>query len=139
MNPRVAEDSRRLHHVAVVVRDLEPALAFFRDGFGLSLTAAATLEDQGVRAVLLEMENATLELIQPITAKSGVARFLDRRGEGLHHVCFTSADLTGEIEALTAAGVEVIDREPRVGLAGRVCFLHPRALHGVLVELVEAP
>jgi len=138
MKPAGVAGGRRLHHAAIVVRDLNRAQAFFQEGFGLALAAAATLEDQGVRAVLLELANAALELIEPIRAESGVARFLERRGEGLHHLCFTSSGLAAEIKALEAAGVELIDREPRLGLAGRVCFLHPRALDGVLVELIDA-
>ena len=137
MKPPKAAAGRRLHHAAIVVRDLQQALAFFQEGFGLALAAAATLEDQGVRAVLLQLENAAIELIEPIRPESGVARFLERRGEGLHHLCFTSSGLAAEMKALEAAGVEIFDREPRLGLAGRVCFLHPRALNGVLVELVE--
>jgi methylmalonyl-CoA epimerase len=138
MKPAGTVAGRRLHHAAIVVRDLDRAQAFFQKGLGLGLSAAATLEDQGVRAVLLELANSAIELIEPIRSESGVSRFLERRGEGLHHLCFTSSSLAAEIKALETAGVELIDREPRLGLAGRVCFLHPRALNGVLVELVEA-
>src|SRR2546423_7838708 len=102
---------RRLHHAAIVVRDLSRAQAFFQQGFGLALLAAATLEDQGVRAVLLALENAAIELIEPTQPDSGIGRFLARRGEGLHHLCFTSSGLDAEIECLDAAGVELIDRQ----------------------------
>jgi len=137
VNEAASDRSRRLHHVGVVVADLELSVRRFRAAFDLEIVASATLPDQAVKAAILGLANAGLELIQPLDAESGVGRFLERRGEGLHHVCFTSLNLEVEIAALAAAGVELIDRAPREGLVGRICFLHPRALAGVLVELVE--
>jgi len=131
--------SKRIHHVAVVVRDLEQALGFYRDTLGLPVRKVETLVEQGVKAALLDIENSEIELLEPLSVESGIGRFLERRGEGLHHVCFTTPDIRAEMADLKARGVELIDEEPRHGIAGLICFLHPRAHAGVLVELVEAP
>ncbi len=131
--------TKRIHHVAVVLRSLEEGLGFYRDALGLPVHKIETVPEQGVKAALLDLGNVEIELLEPIDPDSGVARFLERRGEGLHHVCFTTPDIRAEIADLKARNVELIDQEPRHGLAGLVCFLHPRAHAGVLVELVEAP
>jgi methylmalonyl-CoA/ethylmalonyl-CoA epimerase len=126
-----------IHHVSVVVRDMEEAFVFYRDILGLPLSKITVVEDQGVKAALLPVGEAEIELLEPIKPESGVARFLERRGEGLHHVCLETDDIEGELARLKDEGVELIDQEPRSGLAGQVCFLHPRALHGMLVELAQ--
>lgn len=128
---------KRVHHVAIVLRDLEAGLRFFRDHLGLPVRKVETVVEQDVRAALLDLANAELELLEPLSRESGIGRYLERRGEGLHHVCFTTPDIRAEIADLRARGQEVIDLEPRQGLAGLICFLHPRAHAGVLVELVE--
>jgi len=129
---------KRLHHVAIVVRSLDAALRFYRDQLGLNVGKVETVEEQGVKAALLSLDNAEIELLEPLSPESGVGRFLERRGEGLHHVCFTTPDIRAEIADLKARDIELIDQEPRHGLAGLICFMHPRAHAGVLVELVEA-
>jgi methylmalonyl-CoA/ethylmalonyl-CoA epimerase len=129
---------KRLHHVALVVRDLDAALSFYRDTLGLRVHKVETVAEQDVKAALLNLDNTEIELIEPLSSESGVGRFLENRGEGLHHVCFTTPDIRAEIADLKARNVELIDQEPRHGLAGLICFLHPRAHAGVLVELVEA-
>lgn len=128
---------KKLHHVAIVVRSLEEACRFYRDTLGLSLHKDTVLEDQGVKAAVLTLGDSELELLEPIDPEGGVARFLERRGEGIHHICFQTDDVRGELADLRERGVELIDQEPRRGLAGLVCFLHPRAHHGVLVELAQ--
>ncbi len=128
-----------LHHVGVVVTDADRALSFYRDVIGLPVVADSVLDDQGVRAILLAVGENELEILSPTRDDTGVARFLESRGETLHHLCFRTDDIAGELARLAAAGVELVDREPREGLAGRVAFLHPRAMGGVLVELAEPP
>jgi methylmalonyl-CoA/ethylmalonyl-CoA epimerase len=95
------------------------------------------VEDQGVKAALLTIGNSEIELLEPINPNGGVAKFLERRGEGLHHICFETDDVVAEIAATKAKGIDLIDQTPRKGLAGMICFLHPRANHGVLVEYAQ--
>jgi methylmalonyl-CoA/ethylmalonyl-CoA epimerase len=129
----------RVHHVAVVVRDLEAALGFYRDSLGLALELVMPIESDAVRIAFLPVGESKVELVQPTDESTGVARFLASRGEGFHHVCFEVADLASELDRLAAEGVELIDRVPRKGAEGPVAFIHPRSGHGVLVELIEAP
>lgn len=126
----------KMHHVALVVHDLDGALHYYRDVLGLPLKKRAIIEEQAVEAALLSIGNSYIEIIQPLTEESGVARFLANRGEGLHHVCFEVPDVMEEVQVLKALGVELVDQTPRPGLVGQVAFLHPRAMRGVLVELV---
>lgn len=128
---------RRIHHVGVVVPKLDDALKFWRGALGLEVTKSATVEDQGVRAALLDAGNSEIELLEPINPDGGAAKFLARRGGGLHHVCFETADVAAELDAARAKGIQLIDYKPRRGLAGMICFLHPKATRGVLVEYAQ--
>jgi methylmalonyl-CoA/ethylmalonyl-CoA epimerase len=123
--------------VGVVVPNLEQGLKFWRDTLGLNLTKSATIEEQGVRAALLKVGESEIELLEPINPDGGVGKFLARRGGGLHHVCFETDDVERELEAARAKGIPLIDQKPRVGLAGMICFLHPKATRGVLVEYAQ--
>lgn len=125
---------KKIHHVGVVVNSADEALKFYRDALGLDVTADRVIEDQGVRGVLLQIGNSEIELLEPTRDDTGVAKFLASRGEGMHHICFESDDVDAELEGAKAKGIEVIDQKPRLGLAGMICFLHPKANHGVLVE-----
>ncbi len=129
----------RLHHVAVVVKDADAALKFYRDVMGLQVTADAVLEDQGVRGVLLACGENEIELIQPTRDDTGVARYLASKGETLHHICFRTDDIDAELARLKSLDVQLVDETPRTGLAGRIAFIHPKAMHGVLVELAQPP
>lgn len=130
-----------IHHVAVVVRSIEHSLPRYERLFGWKPERDPFIfAAQGVRLCFLPTGpggEARLELVEPIDETSGVARFLAARGEGVHHVCLVSSDLPADLEALAAAEAELIDREPRSGAHGRVAFIHPRTLNGVLWELVE--
>ena len=130
-----------IHHVAIVVRSIEASLLRYRELFGLEPEAPPmTFAPQGVRLCFLPtgpQPAARLELVEPLDDDSGVARFLAARGEGVHHVCFVTDDLPATLEALAAAEAELIDREPRPGAHGTVAFVHPRALDGVLWELLQ--
>jgi len=124
-----------VHHVGIAVKSLSQAYRFWRDTLGLPLSREAVVAEQGVRAALLAAGESEIELLEPLSAESAVGRFLAKRGEGLHHICFKTADVASDLTALRARGVPLIDSEPRQGLAGRIGFLHPKACHGVLVEL----
>ena len=126
---------RRIHHVGIVVEELTRAYGFYRDTLGLTLLKEVEIKDQGVRAALLAARESEIELLEPVQAGTGVARFLEKRGEGLHHLCFETEDVDASLRRLKASGVALIDETPRDGLAGRIGFLHPRACAGVLVEL----
>lgn len=130
---------RRIHHAGIVVKRLAEAYRFYRDVLGLPLLREADLPDQGVRAALLAAGDSELELLEPLTPESGVGRFLAKRGEGLHHVCFETPDIVAELGDVERRGAELIDRTPRPGLAGQIAFLHPRSCENVLVELATPP
>lgn len=125
----------KIHHVGIVVADLQAAYRFWRDTLGLPLVKEAEIADQGVRAALLAAGDSEIELLEPLSPDTGVARFLARRGEGLHHLCFRASHVEEHLEQLKARNVALLDTTPRDGLAGRIAFLHPKACHGVLVEL----
>ena len=129
----------RVHHIAVVVRDLEAALGLYRDTLGLPLETVLPIPDDGVRIAFLPLDDTKLELVEPTDLSTGVARFLESRGEGFHHVCFEVPDLAETLTRLAIDGLELIDTVPRAGAEGPVAFLHPRSCHGLLVELIEAP
>ncbi len=128
---------QKVHHVGIAVHDLESALRFYRDLLGLHVHKQSVVEEQGVKAALLSVGQSEIELLEPTGPDTPVGRFLARRGEGLHHICFQTDDVARELESLKAKGVELVDQRPRQGLAGLICFLHPRAHHGVLVELAQ--
>ena len=129
----------RVHHVAVVVADMEPALRFWRDTLGLELEVVEDIAHDRVRIAFLPVGESKVELVEPTDDTTGVARFLASKGEGFHHVCFEVANLAETLLRLEIDGVELIDTAPRKGAEGPVAFLHPRSCHGVLVELIEAP
>ena len=129
----------RVHHVAVVVRDMDQSLAFYRDRLGLPVDLVLPIESDGVTIAFLPVGESKIELVQPTDPSTGVARFLESRGEGFHHVCLEVADIAAELHRLAGEGVELIDTKPRPGAEGPVAFIHPRSCNGVLVELIEAP
>ena len=128
-----------IDHVGVVVRSIDEALPRYRALFGLEPDAPVMhVVAQGVRICFMATGQgaaARLELLEPVEAGTGIARFLEQRGEGLHHVCFGSDNLVADLASLEAHGAELIDREPRPGADGLVAFIHPRTLSGVLWEL----
>ena len=129
--------ARHLNHVCIAVRDIDASLEFYAHVFGARGGEAVDIADQGVRAALVRVGASQLEFIQPTDPEGGVARFLDRRGEGVHHICFEVEDIQGTLDGLNAEGIELIDKTPREGLSGTIAFLHPRATGGVLIELVD--
>jgi methylmalonyl-CoA epimerase len=129
---------QKIDHLGLVVGDLEAAIARWRDVLGLEVTHREVVEDQGVEVAKLPVGTSAVELIRPIAEGTGVAKFLEKRGEGIHHVCFVVADLEGALARLAEAGVRLIDAKPRRGAGGDlVAFVHPSATNGLLVELKQ--
>ncbi len=127
----------KIHHVGIVVSDIAVAYAFYRDTLSLPVHKEDIMQDQGVKAALLSIGESEIELLEPIAPGTGVARFLERRGAGLHHLCFATDDVAAALEAAKAQGLPLIDQQPRPGLAGMICFLHPKASHSVLIEYAQ--
>lgn len=127
-----------IDHVGVAVSDLERATALYEGTFGMQVVHRETVESQGVEAVLLDVGDGHVELLRPLGPETAVGKFIEKRGEGLHHVAYRVGDIDSTLTGLQDAGVELIDAEARTGIRGsRVAFLHPRATGGVLTELVE--
>jgi methylmalonyl-CoA/ethylmalonyl-CoA epimerase len=129
----------KVHHVALIVRSIDDALAFWRDTLGLEHETTMDIGQDRVRIAFLGVGESKVELVEPTDDTTGVARFLAAKGEGFHHVCFEVPNLAEMLLRLEIDGLELIDSAPRRGAEGPVAFIHPRSCHGVLVELIEAP
>lgn len=129
----------KINHIAIVVEDIEKALGVYRDAVGLTLEHIAEEPAEQVRVAFLPTANGEIELIQPTTADSGVAKYLAKRGEGLHHVCLEVESIETALQALQARGLEILG-QPRTNQRGeKYVFVHPKSAHGVLLELYERP
>jgi len=140
--PRLPEAVRRIgrvHHVALIVRSIDDSLGLWRDALSLELETVMDIPPDHVRIAFLGVGESKIELVEPTDTSTGVARFLESKGEGFHHVCFEVPNLAETLLRLEIDGIELIDSAPRKGAEGPVAFLHPRSCHGVLVELIEAP
>jgi methylmalonyl-CoA/ethylmalonyl-CoA epimerase len=128
----------RVDHVGIAVKSLEERLGFWRDALGMSLGGTETVPTEGVRVAFLPAGESRIELLEAVDPESPIAKFIARRGEGIHHITFRVASIQPLLDRLKAGGVPLLDVTPRPGAAGtKVAFLHPRAAGGVLVELVE--
>ena len=129
---------KKVDHIAIAVKNLDEALKLYEDLFGAKPSKIETLPQQGVKAALLPMaEGGEIELLEPIDPQSGVAKFLESRGEGVHHICLEVENVDQALSTLADKGVQLIDEQGRVGLAGKVGFLHPKSTKGVLIELAQ--
>jgi methylmalonyl-CoA epimerase len=131
--------SERIDHVGIVVSDTAAAIELYETMFDLRAEPSMENEREGVRLTFLYPNSGTtIELLEPTRADTGVARYLERRGEGMHHVCFEVDDVQAEIERLRGLGYEVLDQTPRRGMHGeKLAFVHPKSARGVLIELYE--
>ncbi|HEX6206028.1 MAG TPA: methylmalonyl-CoA epimerase [Solirubrobacterales bacterium] len=128
----------RIDHIGVAVEDIDAAIELYRDGFGMELAHRETVESQGVEAVLLDVGDGHVELLAPLGPDTPVGKYLAKNGAGLHHVAYAVDDIDTALKKIAAAGIQLIDSEPRVGIRdSRVAFLHPRSTGGVLTEIVE--
>lgn len=132
--------AKGLDHVAIAVKDLDKAIALYRDTLGLELAEIEEVPEQQVRTAIFGHGSGRVELICPTSADTGVAKFLEKRGEGLHHICIEVEDIEASLAALKEKGAPLIDQTPKPGAGGtKVAFIHPKGSHGVLVELSQKP
>ena len=128
----------KIDHIGLAVNDLKEALKFYEEVIGLKSSAIETVEEQKVKVAFLPLRESKLELLQPIDPESPVARFINSRGEGIHHIAFKTENIEKKLRELEAIGVRLIDKTPRQGAGGKkVAFLHPSASFGVLIELCQ--
>ena len=129
---------KRIDHIAIVVKDLDESVQLYEKILGMKPEKITTVQDQAVKSALYIIgDGSELELIQPIDSQSGVAKFLEKKGEGMHHVAFEVDDINQEIKSMLDKGVEVIDKQPRKGMAGTISFLHPKSTGSVLMEMTQ--
>jgi methylmalonyl-CoA/ethylmalonyl-CoA epimerase len=131
---------KKINHVAVVVPEVEAALSFWVDALGLALQRSTQVPEEGVAVTFLPVGESNIELVEPVAADTGVARFLEKRGPGIHHLCLEVDDVEATLFRLKEHGVALINEQPLVGHGGRrYAFVHPKGTGGVLVELYELP
>jgi methylmalonyl-CoA epimerase len=129
-----------IYHVAVAVRSIDEVEKVYETALGLKVGHREVVEDQGVRTSMLlpEKGGTAVELLEPLSGESPISKFLEKRGEGIHHICFLVDDIEAALERLKKEGVRLIDESPRPGAYhSRVAFIHPKATNGVLIELAE--
>jgi methylmalonyl-CoA epimerase len=127
-----------IDHVAIAVRDLEAAIAYYQEAFGATVAHREVVERDGVEEAMLKVAESYIQLLTPTRPDSPVARYLERKGEGLHHIGYRVDDCGEALDAVKDAGGQVIDQAPRPGSRGTtVAFVHPKAAFGTLIELVE--
>ncbi len=131
---------KKIYHLGYAVEDIAAAARFYKEYFGAQVGEPEEVEEQGIVATMFEVGESMVELVQPTRPDSPIGKFLQKRGEGFHHVAFQVEDLKASLKELKENGVELIDEEPRIGAGGtRMAFVHPKGAHGVLTELVELP
>jgi len=131
---------RRIDHVAIIVRDIEQALAFYRDTLGIAPSVIKEVPSEQVRIAFLPLGGpggSEIELIEPTEANTTLLKFLEKRGEGLHHICLEVDDIENALQEMQEKGAPVLDKQPRIAAEGRAIFLHPKGTNGVLLELLE--
>jgi methylmalonyl-CoA/ethylmalonyl-CoA epimerase len=130
----------RIDHVAVLVDDLEKTLSFWRDALGMELSHVEEVPAEKSVVAFLPVGSSEVELVKPTTTDSGLARYLEKRGPGMHHICLQVDDIQGMLEQLKQAGVQLINETPLTGPGGKqYAFVHPKSANGVMVELYQLP
>ena len=131
---------KRIDHIAIIVRNIEQALLFYRDTLGITPSEVKEVPTEQVRIAFLPMGGpggSEIELIEPTNADSSLAKFLEKRGEGLHHICLEVENIDTALAEMQAQGAPVLDKQPRIAAEGRAIFLHPNGTNGVLLELLQ--
>ncbi len=129
----------KLAHIGIVVKSIEESLPRYTEGLGLKLDRIVELQPQQLRIAILPLEMGELELLQPMDETSGIAKFLASHGEGIHHLCLEVEDISSSLDRAKGFGLDLIDEKPRQGATGQIAFLHPKTMHGVLVEFLQEP
>lgn len=131
---------KRINHIAVLVDDLETTLEFWQDALGLELTEIQELPGEQAKIAFLPTGDSEIELVKPTSDDSGLARYLEKRGPGMHHICLEVDDIDGMLERLKQKGIQLINEGAKTGADGRrYAFIHPKSAHGVMVELYQLP
>lgn len=131
---------KNIDHIGIAVSNLQESLTFWETTLGIELHGVEEVADQKVRTAFLPVDDTEIELLEPTSPESSVAKFIEKRGAGLHHIAIRVDDIETALAELKARGVQLIDEVPRKGAGGtRIAFVHPRATHGVLLELCERP
>lgn len=126
-------------HLGIAVRNIDAALSFWRDALGLEHESTKELPERGLRVAFLRAGETLVELLEPLHERSEISTFLDKRGEGIHHVCFEVDDIRAKIADVQSKGVRMVSPEPSIGAEGLpVAFMHPKSCNGVLAELLES-
>ena len=129
---------KKINHVAIVVEDMDDALTFWRDALGMDLNRISEVTAEKSQVAFLPVADGEIELVMPTTNDSGIAKYLDKRGQGMHHLCLEVDDIEGMLAQLKAKGVRLINEEPRISADGKkYAFIHPESARGVLVELYQ--
>jgi methylmalonyl-CoA/ethylmalonyl-CoA epimerase len=131
---------KRIHHIAILVKDIESSLKFWQDILGIEPSHISDMPNEAARIAFLPIGESEIELIQPVTSDSGLNRFLEKRGPGMHHLCLEVDDLQRWLNHLKIQGLQLINEQPKVAEDGRLyAFIHPMSTNGVLVELYQLP
>ncbi len=129
---------KKISHIGYAVESLEEQIPFYRDVLGLELTGTEEVEDQMVRVAFFSIGDTRIELLEPSSPESPIAKFMEKRGPGIHHIAYEVDDCKSAIRAMEAHGIRMIDTEPRGGAGGhKIAFAHPKATFGILTELTE--
>ncbi|CAG0947512.1 methylmalonyl-CoA/ethylmalonyl-CoA epimerase [Anaerolineae bacterium] len=130
----------RIDHIGIAVQNINEALAFFADALGMQLDHIATEEGGRTKVAFMPVGGSEVELVEPQDTESGLAKYLAKRGEGVHHICFEVDDIDAALARLKEKGAQLIDETPRENSKGmRYAFIHPKSAHGVLIELYQKP
>ena len=128
---------KSLNHVAIAVKSVDETAKIFEKLLGIKAGKVEIVADQGVKSLILPLGNAHIELIEPLDASSGVAKYIEKKGEGLHHISLSVSNIDGALKSVEEKGGELIDKKGRKGIEGKIGFIHPRSFKGVLIELTE--
>ena len=124
-------------HIGIAVRNLDEAINLYINALGIQPGEIHESAEARMKAVMFSVGDGKIELMEPVGTEGPIAKFIENRGEGIHHICFEVDDIDKELESLSAKGVKLVDKEARRGLEGRIAFIHPKAMKGVLVELLQ--